>query len=451
MNIHTIILAAGEGSRMKSSKAKSLQRIGGKTMLEMICQTAGSISQKITLVVGYDKKSIIKASKALNLDINSCEQPEPIGTGDAVKHGMSKIIDASKVLVLYGDVPLIKKETLSNLINGCDNSLSILTTVLENPFGYGRVKKDESGNPIAIVEEKDASDKDREIKEIFTGILCSTTTYLKEALSEITSNNSAGEFYLTDIVSIMNKKGITINTCNASNDEVRGANSKDELAQLEAIYRSMKVQDILEMGVTVSDPLRLDIRGQVSSGQDCSIDVNVILEGNIVLGNNVSIGPNCVIKNSSIGSNTKIDAFSHIDGSKVGDDCSIGPYARLREGSQIESSAKVGNFVETKNSVLGEGSKANHFTYLGDTEVGKNSNIGAGTITCNYDGKDKHKTTIGDESFIGSNAALVAPVTIGTNATVAAGSVITKDVPDNALGIERSKQSNKENWSKKKE
>ena len=451
MNIHTIVLAAGEGSRMKSSKAKSLQRIGGKTMLEMICQTAGSISQKITLVVGYDKKSIIKASKALNLDINSCEQPEPIGTGDAVKHGMSKIIDASKVLVLYGDVPLIKKETLSNLINDCDNSLSILTTVLENPFGYGRVKKDESGNPIAIVEEKDASDKDREIKEIFTGILCSTTAHLKEALSEITSNNSAGEFYLTDIVSIMSKKGITINTCNASNDEVRGANSKDELAQLEAIYRSMKVQDILEMGVTVSDPLRLDIRGQVSSGQDCSIDVNVILEGNIVLGNNVSIGPNCVIKNSSIGSNTKIDAFSHIDGSKVGDDCSIGPYARLREGSQIESSAKVGNFVETKNSVLGEGSKANHFTYLGDTEVGKNSNIGAGTITCNYDGKDKHKTTIGDESFIGSNAALVAPVTIGTNATVAAGSVITKDVPDNALGIERSKQSNKENWSKKKD
>ena len=451
MNIHTIILAAGEGSRMKSSKAKSLQRIGGKTMLEMICQTAGSICQKITLVVGYDKESIIKASKALNLDINSCEQPEPIGTGDAVKHGLTKVIDASKVLVLYGDVPLIKKETLSNLINGCDNSLSILTTVLENPFGYGRVKKDKSGNPVAIVEEKDASDRDREIKEIFTGILCSTTTYLKEALSEITSNNKAGEFYLTDIVSIMNKKGITINTCNASNDEVRGANSKDELAQLEAIYRSMKVQDILEMGVTVSDPLRLDIRGQVSSGQDCSIDVNVILEGNIVLGNNVSIGPNCVIKNSSIGSNTRIDAFSHIDGAKVGDDCFIGPYARLREGSQIESSAKVGNFVETKNSVLGEGSKANHFTYLGDTEVGKNSNIGAGTITCNYDGKDKHKTTIGDKSFIGSNSALVAPVTIGTNATVAAGSVITKDVPDNALGIERSKQDNKDNWSKKKD
>ena len=435
MNIHTIILAAGEGSRMKSSKAKSLQRIGGKTMLEMICQTAGSISQKITLVVGYDKKSIIKASKALNLDINSCEQPEPIGTGDAVKHGMSKIIDASKVLVLYGDVPLIKKETLSNLINGCDNSLSILTTVLENPFGYGRVKKDKSGNPVAIVEEKDASDEEKEIKEIFTGVLCSTSTYLKEALSELSCDNTAGEFYLTDIVSIMNRKGITINTCNASNDEVRGANSKDELAQLEAIYRSMKVQDILEMGVTVSDPLRLDIRGQVSSGQDCSIDVNVILEGNIVLGNNVSIGPNCVIKNSSIGSNTRIDAFSHIDGAKVGDDCFIGPYARLREGSQIESSAKVGNFVETKNSVLGEGSKANHFTYLGDTEVGKNSNIGAGTITCNYDGIKKSKTIINDDAFIGSNSSLVAPIKLEKKSVIGAGSVITKKVSKKALAL----------------
>ena len=451
MNIHTIVLAAGEGSRMKSSKAKSLQRIGGKTMLEMICQTAGSISQRITLVVGYDKESIIKVSENLNLDISSCEQPKPIGTGDAVKYGISEVKDASKVLVVYGDVPLIKKETLKNLINNCENSLSILTTVLENPFGYGRVKKDKSGNPVAIVEEKDASDEEKEIKEIFTGVLCSTTTYLKEALSELSCDNTAGEFYLTDIVSIMSNRGITINTCNASNEEVRGANSKEELAQLEAIYRSMKVQDILEMGITVSDPLRLDIRGNVSSGQDCSIDVNVILEGDVALGDNVSIGPNCIIKNTSIGSNTKIDAFSHIDGSKVGDGCIIGPYARLREGSQIESSAKVGNFVETKNSVLGVGSKANHFTYLGDTEVGKNSNIGAGTITCNYDGKDKHKTTIGDESFIGSNAALVAPVTIGSNATVAAGSVITKDVPDNALGIERSKQDNKDNWSKKKD
>jgi len=213
----------------------------------------------------------------------------------------------------------------------------------------------------------------------------------------------------------------------------------------------MKVQDILDMGITVSDPSRLDVRGAVVSGKDCSIDVNVILEGNVELGDNVSIGPNCVIKNTCIESNSKIDAFSHIDGAKVGKECVIGPYARLREGSQIEASAKVGNFVETKNTVLGEGSKANHLTYLGDTNIGKDTNVGAGTITCNYDGKDKHKTVIGDDSFIGSNTALVAPVTVGTNATVAAGSVITKVIPDNALGLGRSKQSNKENWSKKKD
>ena len=270
-------------------------------------------------------------------------------------------------------------------------------------------------------------------------------------LTEIGNDNAAGEFYLTDIVSIMANKGIKINTYIASNDEVKGANSKEELAQLEAIYRSMKVKDILDMGITVSDPDRLDIRGQVEAGKDCSIDVNVIIYGDVKLGDNVSIGPNCIIKDTSIESNTKIEAFSHIDKAHIGESCVIGPYARLREGSKIESSAKVGNFVETKNSVLGEGSKANHFTYLGDTEVGKNSNIGAGTITCNYDGKDKHKTTIGDESFIGSNTALVAPVTVGSNATVAAGSVITKDVPDNALGLGRSKQSNKDNWSKKKD
>ena len=250
---------------MKSDKAKSLQKIGGISMLKKICATAAEISSEITLVVGYQKESIINESEKYGFNISYSFQEKALGTGDAVKYGISEVKDASKVLVLYGDVPLIKKETLKNLINNCENSLSILTTVLENPFGYGRVKKDKSGNPVAIVEEKDASDEEKEIKEIFTGVLCSTTTYLKEALSELSCDNTAGEFYLTDIVSIMSNRGITINTCNASNEEVRGANSKEELAQLEAIYRSMKVQDILEMGVTVSDPLRLDIRGQAVS------------------------------------------------------------------------------------------------------------------------------------------------------------------------------------------
>ena len=451
MNVHTIVLAAGEGSRMKSNRAKSLQRIGGKTMLEMICQTAGSISEKITLIVGFDKESIIENTNTFGLDISTCEQPKPKGTGDAVMCGIDEVKSESKVLVLYGDVPLIQKETLINLINSCEDGLSILTTVLNEPYGYGRVKKDENGNALCIVEERDATQDEKEIKEIFTGVLCANAEDLKKGLSEIGNDNAAGEFYLTDIVSIMANKGIKINTHIASNNEVKGANSKEELAQLEAIYRSMKVKDILDMGITVSDPDRLDIRGQVEAGKDCSIDVNVIIYGDVKLGDNVSIGPNCIIKDTLIESNTKIEAFSHIDKAHIGESCVIGPYARLREGSKIESSAKVGNFVETKNSVLGEGSKANHFTYLGDTEVGKDSNIGAGTITCNYDGKDKHKTTIGDESFIGSNTALVAPVTVGSNATVAAGSVITKDVPDNALGLGRSKQSNKDNWSKKKD
>ena len=450
MSLHTIILAAGEGSRMKSNRAKSLQKIGGTSMLQKICDTAGEVSSKITLVVGFDKESIILESESYNLDITTSEQPKPIGTGDAVKCGLDKVDNNSKVLVLYGDVPLIQKGTLENLINSSDE-LSILTTVLENPFGYGRVKKDESGNAVAIVEEKDATDAEREIQEIFTGVLCASKELLEEGLSKITNDNAAGEFYLTDLVSIINQKGIRIKTCEASNDEVKGANSKQELEQLEATYRLMKTEDLFNQGITIADASRLDVRGDVESGKDCSIDVNVILEGSIALGDNVSIGPNTILKNVRIGSNTKIEAFSHIDGAKIGDNCVIGPYARLREGSLIENSAKVGNFVETKNTTLGEGSKANHLTYLGDTEVGKGSNIGAGTITCNYDGKNKHKTNIGNDSFIGSNAALVAPVTVGSNATVAAGSVITKDIPDNALGFGRSKQENKNDWSKKKD
>ena len=451
MSVHTIVLAAGEGSRMKSKRAKSLQRIGGTSMLHKICTTAGKISPKITLVVGFDQDSVIIEANEYNLEISIAEQPKAIGTGDAVKCGLTQVEKESKVLVLYGDVPLIQEDTLRKLIETSDDSLSILTTVLDNPYGYGRVAKDDSGNALSIVEEKDATDVERKINEIFTGVLCGPKSLLDQGLSIINNNNAAGEYYLTDLISIINEKGYKIKTHEASNNEVKGANNKAELAELEAIYRNMKAQDLIDNGVTVADPSRLDVRGDVQAGNDCSIDVNVILEGNIILGDNVSIGANTILKNTTIGSDTKIEPFSHIDQAMIGSNCVIGPYARLREGSQIENSAKVGNFVETKNSTLGEGSKANHFTYLGDTEVGKSTNIGAGTITCNYDGTNKHKTSIGDDSFIGSNTALVAPVTVGSNATVAAGSVITKDVPDNGLGVARSKQNNKENWSKKKD
>ena len=451
MSVHTIVLAAGEGSRMKSKKAKSLQRIGGTSMLHKICTTAGKISPKITLVVGFDQDSVIKEANEYNLEISIAQQPKAIGTGDAVKCGLTQVEKESKVLVLYGDVPLIQEGTLRKLIETSDDSLSILTTVLDNPYGYGRVAKDDSGNALSIVEEKDATDVERKINEIFTGVLCGPKSLLDEGLSIINNNNAAGEYYLTDLISIINEKGYKIKTHEASNNEVKGANNKAELAELEALYRDMKAQDLINNGVTVADPSRLDVRGDVQAGNDCSIDVNVILEGNIILGDNVSIGANTILKNATIGSDTKIEPFSHIDQAMIGSNCVIGPYARLREGSQIENSAKVGNFVETKNSTLGEGSKANHFTYLGDTEVGKSTNIGAGTITCNYDGTNKHKTSIGDDSFIGSNTALVAPVTVGSNATVAAGSVITKDIPDNGLGVARGKQNNKENWSKKKD
>ena len=451
MNIHTIILAAGEGTRMNSNRAKSLQTVGGTSMLEKICRTAGKISKDITLIVGFDKESIInEANTFAELNITTSLQPKPIGTGDAVKCGLDKVSSGSKVLVLYGDVPLIKKATLDNLIAESSEGASILTTTLEDPFGYGRVKKTENGFATAIIEEKDADSDEKKIKEVFTGVLCAEKELLETSLQEVTNNNAANEFYLTDIVSIMSSKGVNINTCISSNEEVQGANNKKELEKLESIYRSMKTEELFNQGITIVDAKRLDVRGEVKAGKDCLIDVNVILEGDITLGNNVSIGPNTILKDVEIGDGTKIEAFSHIVNARIGDNCSIGPYARLREGSKIEDSGKVGNFVETKNSTLGNGSKANHFTYLGDTTVGTKTNIGAGTITCNYDGKDKHKTIVGDNSFIGSNSSLVAPVKIGNNTTIAAGSTITKDVPSDALGVGRAKQSNKDNWSKKK-
>ena len=452
MNIHTIVLAAGEGSRMNSNRAKSLQQIGGTSMLEKICNTAGKISQNITLVVGYDKESIISEAKKLtHLNITTSLQPKPIGTGNAVKCGLDKVLDNSKVLVLYGDVPLIKEDTLNNLIKASSSGAAILTTVLDNPFGYGRVKTSEDGHALSIVEEKDATDSEREIKQVFTGVLCVNKDLLTEGLSEIKNENAANEFYLTDLVSIMNLKGIKINTCDASNEEVQGANNKKELEKLETIYRTMKAEELFELGITVTDASRLDVRGSVKAGKDCTIDVNVILEGEVILGNDVYIGPNTILKDVHIGDGSRIEAFSHLVSAKVGKECVIGPYARLREGSDIQNLAKVGNFVETKNTTLGEGSKANHFTYLGDTTVGTKTNIGAGTITCNYDGTNKHKTIIGDNSFIGSNSSLVAPVEIGNNSTIAAGSTITKNVPGDALGIGRSKQSNIHNWPKRKD
>ena len=450
MNIHTIILAAGAGSRMKSNRAKVLQTIGGMSMLHRVLNKVEKLNSKATVVLGHQKESVLKHLNSISNNANTVIQEEQLGTADAVKSALSKTTAGEKVLVLYGDVPLVSSESLKTLIAEADEGFSILTTELDEPYGYGRVITDNANTALAIVEEKDATNTQRAIKEIFTGILCIDQELLIAGLQEITNENAAKEFYLTDLVKIISAKGIKIKPIKANNDEVRGANSKKELEALETILRDMNAEDLLEQGITLADKARTDVRGDVTAGSDCELDVNVILEGKIVLGNNVSIGANNYLKNVVIGDNTRIEPFSHLCNAQVGANCNIGPYARLREGSVIEDAAKVGNFVETKKTILGKGAKASHFTYLGDAEIGDNANIGAGTITCNYDGKNKHKTSVGEDSFIGTNSSLVAPVEIGKNAYVGAGSVITKDVPDNALAVGRGKQVIKEGYSKDK-
>ncbi len=449
MNIHTIILAGGKGTRMLSQKAKVLQKLGGKTMLHHLLLKAKQISSDISVVVGFDKEGVENEISKLSVDAQTFLQKEQLGTADAVKTTIDNINDSEKVLILYGDVPLIKRKTLQDLCL-IDSEISILTTTLKDPTGYGRVIKDENNFAISIVEEKDATDLQKRIKEIFTGILVANGSVLKTLIPQINNENSAKEFYLTDLIGIATNNGFKINTLNSPQDETMGANSRKEQEELERVLRVMNTEELLKKGITLIDKTRVDVRGDVKAGSDCSIDVNVILEGDVEFGNNVEVGANTIICNTKIGDNTKILPFSHIDSAKIGADCSIGPYARLREGSVIEDSAKVGNFVETKKTKIGRSSKANHFTYLGDADIGDDVNIGAGTITCNYDGKDKHKTEVGDGSFIGTNSSLVAPINIGKNAYVGAGSTITKDVPDNALGVGRGKQKNKENWAKNK-
>lgn len=449
MNIHTIILAGGKGTRMLSQKAKVLQVLGGRTMLDHVMTTANKVSNKISVVVGFDKEGVEEEIKEIGINANIYLQKEQIGTADAVKTALNDINENEKILILYGDVPLIKEETLKKL---CDqeSDLSILTTNLKNPTGYGRALKDKENNVLGIIEEKDADSEQKKIKEVFTGILVAKGGILKKHIPEIDDNNLAKEFYLTDLIGIAYKNGFKINTLRSSNEETTGANNRSEQEELEKTLRIMKSEDLLTNGATLLDKSRVDVRGEVKTGADCVIDINVIFEGRVELGNNVEIGANTILCDTKIGDDTKILPFSHIVASEIGAKCSIGPYARLREGSVIMDGARIGNFVETKKTRLGRDSKANHFTYLGDAEVGNEVNIGAGTITCNYDGKDKHKTNIGDNSFVGTNSSLVAPVTIGKNAYVGAGSTITKDIPDNALGVGRGKQKNKENWSKTK-
>ncbi len=393
-------------------------------------------------MLGHDKEGVLKHLQNIKGSISTVIQANQLGTADAVKSAMPNTKN-QKILILYGDVPLISEDSLRELIKKSKDGFSILTTSLDNPFGYGRVVTNADNIAQAIVEEKDATDDQKLVKEIFTGILCINQELLATGLEEISNDNAAQEFYLTDLVKIISAKGTNIVPIRANNDEVRGANSKSELESLESILRNMNAQDLLDKGITLADKSRTEVKRDLS----LLINEDVTFENLYKLAKQ---SENNYLKDVVIGDNTTIEPFSHLCNAKVGSQCSIGPYARLREGSVIEDGAKVGNFVETKKTTLGKGAKANHFTYLGDAEVGENTNIGAGTITCNYDGTNKHQTTIGSDSFIGTNSSLVAPVEIGKNAYVGAGSVITKDVPDNALAVGRGKQVIKEDWSKDK-
>jgi len=449
LNIHTIILAAGKGTRMNTLLPKVMQPLGGSTIISHVIDTAQKVSDEITLVTGYKKEILKNYVNNLYSSINAVDQDEQLGTGHAVKQAAHLIRADQKVLILYGDVPLISEATLQALLTKSDECC-LLSMEPEDPTSYGKIIKNNQGDAIKITEQKDASDEERKIKEVFTGIMAVQGALLIEVLEKIDNNNAASEYYLTDLVEILSSKGVRINCIQANPNEVVGANNKHELHELESILRTMKSEQLLDQGITLMDATRVDLRGQVKAGKDCSIDVNVILEGSIVLGENVTIKSNVILQDVSIGDNSVIEAFSHLSSAIVGVNCNIGPYARLREGSEIGNNAKIGNFVETKKTKLGDGAKANHLAYLGDADIGDNVNVGAGTITCNYDGKNKHKTTIGDNSFIGTNSSLVAPVNIGKGAYVGAGSVITKDVPNESLAVARGKQVIKEDWAKDK-
>ena len=449
MNLHVVILAAGQGTRMRSALPKVLHPVAGKPMLEHVIDSARALlPQGIHVVIGHGAERVRQTLDAA--DLNWVLQSEQLGTGHAVAQALPHIDGADQVLVLYGDVPLLQVETLKGLVQQAGNqALGMLTVVMQDPTGYGRIIRDQAGRVQAIVEQKDASAEQLLINEGNTGIMVLPGSRAAGWLSSLSNNNAQGEYYLTDVVALAVSQAVPVQVAQASDElEVMGANNRQQLAVLERGWQRREAERLMTQGASLADPTRLDVRGEVSIGRDISIDVNVVLEGRVVIEDDVVIGAHCVIKDSVIKSGSVIKAFSHLEGAEVGADCDIGPYARLRPGTVLHAGAKIGNFVETKKTVLGAGSKINHLSYVGDAEVGKGANIGAGTITCNYDGVNKFVTRIGDGAFIGSNTALVAPVVVGNQATTAAGSTITQDIPDATLGVARARQRNVEGWKR---
>lgn len=448
MNLEVIILAAGQGTRMKSSLPKVLHKVAGRPLLEhVVCAARELDPQAIHVVVGHGAEQVKSALAPYSL--HWVLQAEQLGTGHAVLQAMPAIAQDSTVLVLYGDVPLLGPETLRRLVEKAQSAPALLTALVENPHGLGRIIRSDAGVLLEVVEEKDATDKQRLIDEVNTGVLAAPAAALNEYLPQVGSDNKQGEYYLPDILSLAVAAGKTIDSCEAGSElEVQGVNDRAQLNQVEREYQRQQAVELMREGVSISDSNRLDIRGSLSCGEDVSIDVNVVIEGRVELGRGVTIGPNCVLIDVAVADGASIHAFSHLQDCAVGKDCSVGPYARLRPGTILGEAARVGNFVEMKKSIIGAGSKVNHLSYVGDCEMGDGVNIGAGTITCNYDGVNKSKTEIGNGVFVGSNSTLVAPVTIAEGGFVGAGSTVTKAVGENELAVSRARQKNIHGWQR---
>lgn len=448
-SLNAVILAAGKGTRMRSSLPKVLHPVAQKPMVAHVIETAQNLdASAIQLIFGHGGEQLQQQLSAYS--VNWVEQAEQLGTGHAVQQVIPYIDDNQTVLILYGDVPLIQRSTLEQLLTAKGNSdLALLTVNLSDPTGYGRIVRDDAGAIIGIVEHKDASDAQRLIQEVNTGIMAANGKALKRWLSALDNNNVQGEYYLTDVVAMAAEDGVMIASSQPkSASDVEGANNRVQLAALERAYQKRQAEQLMLAGATLLDPARIDVRGHVEIENDVVVDVNVVFEGDVYLAEGAVIEANCVLRNCRIGKNARVKANSVIEGAVLGENAQAGPFARLRPGAELAKGAAVGNFVEMKKSYLGEGAKAGHLTYLGDATVGAGANIGAGTITCNYDGVNKFKTEIGEGAFIGSNSSLVAPVKIGQGATSGAGSVITQDIADNELGVGRARQRNVRNWKK---
>ncbi|MEI7455341.1 MAG: bifunctional UDP-N-acetylglucosamine diphosphorylase/glucosamine-1-phosphate N-acetyltransferase GlmU [Nitrosomonadales bacterium] len=445
--LNVVILAAGKGTRMYSDKPKVLHALAGKSLVGRVLECAQTLKpQQIIVVYGHGGEAVPAALKDAGASF-VIQEPQ-LGTGHAVQQAMPSLQDDSQTLVLYGDVPLIQHSTLHQM-RQAGTGLTLLTVNMDNPTGYGRIVRNEQGDVTAIVEQKDATDDQLSICEVNTGILLAPTQDLRRWLAALRTNNAQGEYYLTDIVGMAVADGVAVHTSQPGFDwEVQGINSKSQLAVLERTWQQVEAQRLLALGVTLADPARLDVRGSLVCGRDVEIDVGCIFEGAVNLGSNVHIGAYCIIKNATIADGTQVAPYSHIDSSTVGADCRIGPYARIRPGSTLEADVHVGNFVEIKNSAIDKGSKANHLSYIGDTSIGRRVNIGAGTITCNYDGANKFRTIIEDDVFIGSDTQLVAPVTIAKGSTIGAGSTITRNTPAGELTLSRSKQLTIPGWTR---